>query len=230
MKLRGINVITLLAVDILLVVGGLIYSLISAHYWNLLWVVLLAAWGLILTHTMTAGHLRVWQGIIDRFGFGGHDQILDLSGGRFNDLLLLAKSLTAPAKVTGTGDWRQDEKELQGRINAAKVADRVKLVDADVFNLNFADRSFDYVLVDLAFHNIGPALERGRAVQEASRVLKADGTLVIADCAYIDEYQRALGNLGFNDIRVLSTGFNGWWGGPWTTTKVLIAKRYPRRR
>lgn len=230
MKLRGINVVTILAVAFFVIVFGLIGTLVSHQYWNLIWLILLLAWTLILLHTMTQGHLKIWQTLVDRMAFSDHAQILDLSAGRLNDLLLLAKNLQVPAKVTGTGDWRQDQQNVQARVNAAKVADRVRLVDTDVFNMNFPDRSFDNVLVDLAFHNISPAIKRNRAVQEAARVLKADGTMAIVDFAHVDEYQQMLANLGFDDIRIVNTGFNGWWGGPWTTTKMIVARHFRQRK
>ncbi|MFR0771853.1 MAG: hypothetical protein ACLSH6_08655 [Limosilactobacillus pontis] len=151
MKLRGINIVTILAVVFFVVVFGLIGTFASHRYWNLIWLVLLIVWAGILIHTMTTGHLKIWQELVNRMEFGDHDQVLDLSAGRLNDLLLLAKNLQAPAKVTGTGDWRQDQQAVQARVNAAKVADRVQLVDTDVFNMTFPDRRFDKVLVDLAF-------------------------------------------------------------------------------
>ena len=230
MKLRGINVVTILAVAFFVIVFGLIGTLVSHQYWNLIWLILLLAWTLILLHTMTQGHLKIWQALVDRMAFSDHAQILDLSAGRLNDLLLLAKNLQVPAKVTGTGDWRQDQQNVQARVNAAKVADRVRLVDTDVFNMNFPDRSFDNVLVDLVFHNISPAIKRNRAVQEAARVLKADGTMAIVDFAHVDEYQQMLANLGFDDIRIVNTGFNGCWGGPWTTTKMIVARHFRQRK
>lgn len=230
MKLRGINVVTILAVAFLVIVFGLLGTFVSHQYWNLIWLVLLLAWTLILLHTLTQGHLKIWQALVDRMEFGDHDRVLDLSAGRLNDLLLLAKNLQAPAKVTGTGDWHQDQQAVQARINAAMVADRVQLVDTDVFNMNFPDRSFDKVLVDLAFNNISPAIKHNRAVQEAARVLKANGTMAIVDFAHVDEYQQMLANLGFDDIRVVNTGFNGWWGGPWTTTKMIVARHFRQRR
>ncbi|MGM9906671.1 class I SAM-dependent methyltransferase [Limosilactobacillus sp.] len=230
MKLRGLNVVTILAVVFFVIVFGLVGTFASHQYWNLIWIILLLAWTLILLHTLTQGHLKIWQKLVDRMEFGEHAQILDLSASRLNDLLLLAKNLQAPAKVIGTGEWRQDRRGVQAQINAAGVADRVRLVDTDVFNMNFPDRSFDNVLVDLAFHNISPAIKRNRAVQEAARVLKADGTMAIVDFEHSDEYQQMLANLGFDDIRVVNTGFDGWWGGPWTTTKMIIARHFRQRK
>ncbi len=92
-------------------------------------------------------------------------------------------------------------------------------------NLPFANQLFDYVIIDAALHNITPAIQRGRALQEAARVLKADGTLVIIDTKYMAEYRQVLNNMGIDDVQVSKTGFDGWWGGPWISTKILLAKR-----
>ena len=45
----------------------------------------------------------------------------------------------------------------------------------------FPDESFDVVLSSMAIHNIKGAAERGKAIDEAVRVLKLDGRLIIAD-------------------------------------------------
>jgi arsenite methyltransferase len=45
----------------------------------------------------------------------------------------------------------------------------------------FPDESFDVVLSSMAIHNIKGAAERGKAIDEAVRVLKLDGRLMIAD-------------------------------------------------
>lgn len=225
MKLKGINVTFILVAVSLVAVIGLIGTFASHQYWNLIWIAVLIAWLGIFLHTSTVGHLKVWQRLLDSLNLPKESRVLDLGAGRINDLLVIAKHLQAPGKVTGTGQWRQAQQTVQAQINAAQLADRVKLVDANVFNMNFTDRSFDYVFVDLAFHDITPAIERGRALQEAGRVMKPTGQLVILDFEHIAEYQQMLTNLGFHNLRVVNAGFNGWWGDPWLATKILIAQR-----
>jgi hypothetical protein len=39
------------------------------------------------------------------------------------------------------------------------------------------------------------------------------------------EYRQVLNNMGIDDVQVSKTGFDGWWGGPWISTKILLAKR-----
>lgn len=223
MKLKGINIATFVTVASIVIIIGLVGTVASHQYWNLIWIILLLIWLSLLLHTTMVGHLKVMQTLVNHLEMHQNAQVLDLSAGRLNDLLVVAENLEAPGKVVGTGQWKKEV--AQARVNAAKLADRVKLVDANVFNMDFPDRHFDYVIVDLAFHNITPAIERGRALQEAGRVLKPAGELVIVDFEHIGEYQEMLGRLGFNNLRVVNAGVNGWWGGPWLATKILIAKR-----
>lgn len=225
MKLRGINVTTILAIAGIVIIIGLVGTFVTHQYWNLAWIILLVLWCGTFLHTIMVGHLKIWERLVGRLAMPKDAQVLDMSAGRINDLLLVAKSMTAPGKVYGMGPWKKAGQAAKEKVSAAKVADRLKLVEGNVFNMDFPDRHFDYVLVDLAFHNISPAIERGRAIQEAGRVMKADGQLVIVDFEHIAEYQQMLANLGFNDIRVVNAGINGWWGGPWAATKIVIAKR-----
>lgn len=225
MKLRGINTTLLLIFAGLIAAGGLAAAIISHQYWNLVWAVLIAAWLVIFIHTAVSGYPKIWRKLINRLNIAKDAQVLELSLGRLDNLLAVAHSLQQPGKVTGAGQWKGGLQKAQAKVNAAGIADRVSLADTNVFNMTFTDRRFDYVLVDLAFHDITPAIERGRALQEASRVLKPTGKIVIADFAHIAEYRQILTNLGFNDVQAVTAGVNGWWGGPWAATQMVVAQR-----
>lgn len=209
----------------LIALCGLAWAIISHQYWNLIWTSLIAVWLLILAHTALSGYPRVWHRLVSRLNIAKNAQVLDLSTGQLSNLLVVANSLQGPGKVTGAGQWKGGLQAAQAKVNAAGVADRVSLADTDVFNMTFTDRHFDYVFVDLAFHDINPAIERGRALQEASRVLKPTGKLAITDFAHLAEYRQILTNFGFNDVKLINTGINGWWGGPWAATQILVAQR-----
>ncbi len=64
---------------------------------------------------------------------------------------------------------------------AAGVADRVEVHTADMTASPFADGSFDVVTSALAIHNIPSPDGRYRAVDEAVRVLRPGGQVLIAD-------------------------------------------------
>ncbi|WP_375663961.1 methyltransferase domain-containing protein, partial [Bartonella sp. CL63NXGY] len=86
--------------------------------------------------------------------------------------VLIAKQLAAPGKVKGVNIGPASiAKREQERIVENRVADRAEIVDGDLINLPLASRSFDYVLSSFAFHGVKPAINRGRAIQEAARIL-----------------------------------------------------------
>lgn len=225
MRNRAINVITISIIALIAVISGLFAAFASHEYWNLIWVALIIVWAGIFFHTISSGHEQILKNLLAKLSLPAESQMLAFNAGRVEDLKIIAQQLKAPGKVTGVAPWQQSLPVVKQQIASARLADRVKLVDGGMTNLPFANQLFDYVIVDSALHNITPAIQRGRALQEAARVLKATGTLVIIDTKYMDEYKKVLANVGIDDVQVIKTGFNGWWGGPWITTKVLIAKR-----
>jgi SAM-dependent methyltransferase len=72
--------------------------------------------------------------------------------------------------------------ELEG------VADRVDLQTADVRSLPFEDESLDLVLSSLAIHNITDAQGRAKAIDEAVRLLRRGGRLLIVDIGATAEH------------------------------------------
>ncbi|MGM9891594.1 class I SAM-dependent methyltransferase [Limosilactobacillus sp.] len=225
MRNRAINVVIIGIIAVVAVISGLFAAFSSHEYWNLLWVALIIAWGGIFAHTISRGHEQILQQLLDQLAPAKDSQMLAFTAGRSEDLQLIARRLQAPGKVTGVASWQQALPVVKQQVAAAHLADRVKLVDSAMTNLPFANQLFDVVIVDVALHNVTPAIQRGRVLQEVARVLKAHGTLVIIDTKYMAEYQQVLANMGIDDLQVVKTGFNGWWGGPWLTTKIMIAKR-----
>ncbi|MEY8442527.1 methyltransferase domain-containing protein [Lactobacillaceae bacterium 24-114] len=180
----------------------------------------------IYCNTLFRGRMIIWRKVLEWLDIPSDAKVAVLGldyAGLFIDV---AKELKAPGEVTGVnvGDSRVLEQEKE-RIKENKVADRAKLVDGDLLNLPLENREFDYVLSSFTFHRASPAINKGRAIQEAVRIMKPNGTLVIVDFGNVQEYRQILTNLGFNSIHISSTGFNGWWGGPWLPTNILVARR-----
>lgn len=225
MRNRAISAVTIAIIALIAVIVGLASVFASHEYWNLIWILLIIIWGGIFGHTISRGHVKIWHRVLKQLNIPTEAQVLDASAGRTNDLKMIASQLKTPGKVTGIAEWRQSLPMVKQQIAAAKLADRVKMVDGSMMNLPFTNQCFDYVIIDAALHNVTPAIQRGRVLQEAIRVLKNHGTLVIIDTKSFKEYQHVLQNMGVANFQVIKTGFDGWWGGPWITTKVLIAKR-----
>ena len=112
------------------------------------------------------------------------------------------------------------------RLNAAAegVADRVDLHTGDMTAMPFADDSFDVVLSSLAIHNI-PRARRGKAIDEAVRVLRPGGRLVILDIRGTKSHAAQLRDLGMRNVTRRRLSWRLWWGGPWAPTRLIEATK-----
>src|ERR1700722_2179263 len=184
--------------------------------------VLLANAGVYL-HTTLRGKLRIWERELDRVGLTGDEQLLDLGCGRGAVLIAAARRLPA-GRAVGVDLWTADqsgnspEAALANAV-AAGVADRVEVHTADMTALPFPDGSFDVVTSALAIHNIRVPEGRYRAVDEAMRVLRPGGQLLIADPWPMARKYAA--HIGQGTLRGLGPGY--WYGGPWLGITLLHA-------
>lgn len=180
----------------------------------------------IYAHTLFRGRGMIWRQILKELQIPEQSQIAELGLNYAGLFVLAAQQLKAPGKVVGVNIGKPviGQREQQ-RITDNQVADRAKIIDGDLLNLPLQNRTYDYVFASFSFHTVKSAINRGRVVQEAARVLKPDGQLVIVDFGSMSDYEAALNNIGFHNVRIVSTGWIGWWGGPWLGTKVLVASR-----
>lgn len=174
-------------------------------------------------HTTLRGKLRIWERELDRAGLRGDEHLLDLGCGRGAVLIAAAKRLPTGHAV-GADLWTRDQSGNSLEVTlanaaAAGVADRVEVHTADMTALPFPDGSFDVVTSALAIHNISSAEGRYRAVDEAMRVLRPGGQLLLADpWPMARKYAR---HLGRGTLRPLGPGY--WYGGPWLGITLLRA-------
>lgn len=180
----------------------------------------------IYCNTLFRGRSLIWNQILRELKISGNAQVAILGLNYAGLFIDVAKRLKAPGKVTGVNTGNENvTKQENERIKENRVADRAKLVDGSLLNLSLESRHYDYVLSTFTFHSVSPAINRGRAIQEAVRVMKPNGTLIIVDFGNLQQYRLLLNNLGFQDVRIVPTGINGWWGGPWLKTSVLMVRR-----
>lgn len=180
----------------------------------------------IYCNTLFRGRSLIWNQILRELKISGNAQVAILGLNYAGLFIDVAKRLKAPGKVTGVNTGNENViKQENERIKENRVADRAKLVDGSLLNLPLESRHYDYVLSIFTFHSVSPAINRGRAIQEAVRVMKTNGTLIIVDFGNLQQYRPLLNNLGFQDVRIVPTDINGWWGGPWLKTSVLMARR-----
>jgi ubiquinone/menaquinone biosynthesis C-methylase UbiE len=91
--------------------------------------------------------------------------------------------------------------------------------------LPLEDNSFDLVVASLAIHNIKGRAGRDKAIDEAVRVLRPGGRLMIADIWATRQYRVRLAGLGMNEITHRRLGWRLWWGGPWGATRLVTATK-----
>jgi SAM-dependent methyltransferase len=184
--------------------------------------VLLANSGIYL-HTTLRGKLRCWERVLDQAGLKGDERLLDLGCGRGAVLIAAARRLPA-GRAVGTDLWSRDQSGNSPEATLANaamagVADRVEVHTADMTALPFKDASFDVVTSAMAIHNIRSAEGRYRTVDEAMRVLRPGGQLLIADPWPMARKYAA--HTGQGALRGLGPGY--WYGGPWLSVTLLHA-------
>ncbi len=181
-------------------------------------------------YTTLRGKFVVWAELLDKVGLRGDERILDLGCGRGAVLLLAAQHLTT-GRAVGVDLWRSvDQSGNSGEATrrnaiAEGVADRVELHTGDMTALIFDDNSFDVVVSSLAIHNIRGRAGREKAIDEAVRVLRPGGRLMIADIRGTRQHQAQLAKIGMSDVTRRRLGWQFWWGGPWAATRLVTATK-----
>ncbi|TWF82744.1 class I SAM-dependent methyltransferase [Kitasatospora viridis] len=176
----------------------------------------------IYLHTTLRGKLNAWERELDGAGLRGDEQLLDLGCGRGAVLITAAKRLPT-GRAVGVDLWVGKDQSgnrpgtTLANARAAGVADRVAVHTADITELPFPDASFDVVTSALVIHNIPVPALRHRALDEAVRVLRPGGQLLIADFwPMAADYAR---HLGRGTLHPLGPGY--WYGGPWLAVRML---------
>ena len=194
---------------------------------------ILAILGLYL-HGTLRGKFVVWAELLDTLNLRGDERILDMGCGRGAVLLMAAQHLTT-GRAVGVDLWRSVDQSGNSpeatRRNAVAegVADRVELHTGDMTALPFEDNRFDVVVSSLAIHNISGRAGREKAIDEAVRVLRPGGRLMIADVRATRQYQARLAEIGMSDVARRGLGWRFWWSGPWAVTGIVTATKPERR-
>jgi ubiquinone/menaquinone biosynthesis C-methylase UbiE len=179
-------------------------------------------------YTTRRGKFQVWAEILVQLGLRGDEQIIDLGCGR-GAVLLMAAHLLSSGKAIGVDLWKSSDQSgnalsvTQRNAELEGVADRVELHTADMQMLPFANDSFDVVLSSLAIHNIQNPAGRKKAIDEAVRVLKPGGKLLITDFRQTQRYAERLRELGMAEVTHRMLDWRFWYGGPWAATKLVSA-------
>jgi len=181
-------------------------------------------------HASQRGKFVVWSELLDQLDLRGDERILDLGCGRGAVLLLAAQRLTT-GRAVGVDLWRRADQSgaslaaTERNAAAEGVSGRVELHTADMTALPFDDSSFDVVLSNIAIHNVKGVAGRHQVIDEAARVLRPGGRLLLADLAGASQYVARLTELGFVNVERRSLGWRMWWSGPWLATRLVSATK-----
>lgn len=208
-------------VPLTLFIVGLAVTLIGI--WALpgggVWAYVLLLYGLfffvsivIYLHTTLRGKFILGKRIFHRFPVPPDARLLDLGCGRGAVLLMDAKTMGPRGRAVGIDLWKSQD-QSGNSIDVAKdnamwegVSQHVEFVTGDMPHLPFDDHSFDYVTASFSIHNIKSKEGQTQAIQEAYRVLRKGGTMVIADFRSIDEYVTHMTSAGMNIVHTYGAG------------------------
>ena len=143
----------------------------------------------------------------------------------------MAAKLLPRGRAAGIDLWKTSDQSGNAlevtRRNAEleRVAERVDLQTGDMRALPFEAESFDVVLSSLAIHNIPDTAGRAKAIDEAVRVLRRGGQVVIVDIGAAREYEALLRERGMADVVRRSLGPRTWFGGPWVAASLVRARK-----
>src|SRR5262245_60247026 len=213
-----------------LTLGNIVSGVVSGTVWPFLGAAAVLACAGCGLYTSRRGKFVVWAELLDQLQLRGHERVLDLGCGRGAVLLRAARRLTT-GRAVGVDIWdgadqsgNSTEAALRN-ADAEGVADRVELHTADLIALPFAKDSFDVVVSNAAIHNLMGRHGRGKAIQEAARVLRPGGRLLIADLWATRHYSADLAKFGMINIARRGLGWRMWWSGPWLPTQLVTATK-----
>jgi ubiquinone/menaquinone biosynthesis C-methylase UbiE len=209
----------------LLIAAAVVIGVLSETVWPFIGAVAIFACAGLDFYATRRGKFVVWGRVLDQLHLQGDKEILDLGCGRGAILLLAAQHLTTGHAV-GIDLWRRQDQsgnsiqvaEQNARLEG--VADRVELRTADMTDLPFEDESFDLVISNLAIHNVTRD-KRYKAIEEAIRVLRPGGRLMIGDLWSTKRYVRELHRLDISDVSRRDLGWRMWFSGPWARTMLV---------
>jgi arsenite methyltransferase len=226
----GVDAPYLLPVLGALLAANVVQGVVSGSVWPLVGAAVVLGCAACGLHASRRGKFVVWVELLDELKLRGHERVLDLGCGRGAVLLLVAERLTTGTAV-GVDLWRRGDQSgnspeaTERNAVAEGVADRVELHTADMTALPFEAESFDLVLSSIAMHNVKVREGRDKAIEEAVRVLRPGGRLLIADLWGTRRYQTHLAKLGMLDVARRSLGWRMWWTGPWLATRLVTATK-----
>ena len=176
------------------------------------------------------GKFAVWAELLDGLQLRGDERVLDLGCGRGATLSMVAKAVPS-GRAVGLDLWRAQDQSgnsletARRNLDLEGVRERCEIRTADMRAVPFPDSTFDLVVSSLAIHNIKGRTERLKAIDEAIRVLKPGGRLLIADVMRTGSYARRLRERGMESVVEKQLGWRFWYGALGTVTGLVTATK-----
>jgi SAM-dependent methyltransferase len=194
----GIDAPRLVIAPALLILVGAIQAILQRTPWPLIGVVLIAGCCLMSWYASRVGKFVVWGRLLDNLDLRGDEKVLESGNG---------------------------PDATMRNATAAGVSDRVEVHTANITELPFPDDSFDLVISNVVIHNLKTGTERDTAIDEAVRVLRPGGRLLIADLRGTRQYRQRLQRLDLAEVARRDLGWRQWWSGPWLPTHLVSARK-----
>lgn len=142
------------------------------------------------------------QRLLSERQWNGDEVVLDIGCGRGLVAIGAAKRLSKQGSVIGVDLWQKSDlagnnsEAAAANAKMAGVADKVTFETGDARFLPYPSATFDVVASMTAIHNIPDRAGRRKAIEEAWRVTKPKGQLLIFDILHARAYAAQFRQLG----------------------------------
>lgn len=122
--------------------------------------------------------------LVNHFEWDGGGKLLDIGCGSAAVTIMIAKKYP-DAHVTGVdywgGAWEYSKGVCEENTEIEGVGNRVTFQKASASSLPFDDETFDAVISNLTFHEVGDTKDKRLLIKEAVRVLRKGGSFAFQD-------------------------------------------------
>jgi arsenite methyltransferase len=139
--------------------------------------------------------------------WSGEELVLDVGCGRGLMLVGAAKRLSS-GRAIGIDLWQEQDQAdnhpeaTQKNAEIEGVSDRIEVKTADMRELPFPNNYFDVIISNWTIHNLEAESDRQKALDEIIRVLKPNGSVVLADIVNQTEYAEYFNQHGMVKVQL----------------------------